>query len=170
MYDAYIGTIALFAFDFAPRGWATCQGQILSISQNTALFSLLGTTYGGDGRTTFALPNLSGRTPIGAGQGPGLSPRYQGEQGGQEHVTLLQTEMPAHVHGVNAAVAATSKAPNGNLPAVSSGGAAYGPTASGAMGVHMLQMSGGSQPHPNMQPYLVGNWCIALEGIYPPRP
>src|SRR5690554_3779128 len=133
MYDAFLGTIALFAFDWAPKGWARCEGQILAIPQNTALFALLGVTYGGNGVTTFALPDLRGRTPMGAGQGPGLSPRQQGQAGGTEIVSLLQSQMPAHTHGITAAAAATSKAPMGNLPAVSTGGAAYGPTPAGAM-------------------------------------
>lgn len=168
--EPFIGTIMFFGFNFAPRGWAKCQGQLLAISQNTALFSLLGTQYGGDGRTTFALPDLQGRVPIGEGQGPGLPPYSIGQTGGAPAVTLISTQIPAHTHGINAAASATSKVPMNNLPAATAGGSSYGPTVSGAMASNMVQPAGGGQPHENMQPYLVGNWCIALEGIFPSRP
>ncbi|GAB3821866.1 tail fiber protein [Tessaracoccus terricola] len=167
--EAFIGTIMLFGFNFPPRGWAICNGQLLSISQNTALFSLLGTMYGGNGQTTFGLPDLRGRVPMGHGQGPGL-PGYQiGEIGGTPSVTLTQAELPPHTHSVMSAGAATSKSPSGNYPAVSTGGAAYGQAAAGAMAGGMVQPSGSGLPHTNMQPYLVGNWCIAVEGIFPSR-
>lgn len=170
MMDPYIGTIAFFGFNFAPRGWATCQGQLMSISQNTALFSLLGTMYGGDGRTTFALPDLQGRFPMGQGQGPGLPNYGQGQAGGSPQTTLTQNNLPAHTHAVGTAAQPTSKSPQGNVPAVSTGGAAYGPAVDGgAMNGSMIQPAGGSQPFSTMPPYLVGNWCIALEGVYPSR-
>ncbi|ROR72844.1 phage tail protein [Bogoriella caseilytica] len=167
--EPYIGTIQFFGFSFAPQGWAFCNGQLVSISQNTALFSLLGTYYGGNGQTTFALPDLRGRFPMGQGQGPGLQNRDIGQIGGAEQVTLGVNEIPAHGHPVAAAGAATSKSPAGNLPAVTPAGSAYGPQASGQMSSQMVGASGGNQPHPNMPPYLVGNWCIALVGIFPSR-
>ncbi|WP_156254147.1 phage tail protein [Pseudactinotalea terrae] len=167
--EVYLGTIQLFGFSFAPRGWAICNGQLLSIAQNSALFSLLGTYYGGDGQTTFGLPDLRGRAPLGQGQGPGLSPYSIGQVGGQEQVTLLSSQMPPHGHGVAAATAATSKSPSGNLPAVATGGAAYGTSASQSMSPAMVQPNGGGQPHENRPPYLVANWCIALQGIFPSR-
>lgn len=169
MLEPFIGTIALFGFNFAPKGWAQCHGQLLSIAQNQALFSLLGTQYGGDGRVTFALPDLRGRAPIGFGQGPGLPSYEVGQVGGTPTVTLIQSQMPHHSHGVNAGGAATSKLPAGNLPAMSTGGAAYGSTPSESMAPGMVQPVGGNQPHENMSPYLAGNWCIALEGVFPSR-
>lgn len=169
MTDPYLGEIRNFGFNFAPAGWALCQGQLLSIAQNTALFSLLGTQYGGDGRTTFALPDLRGRVPIGFGQGPGLSARIQGEAKGTEAVTLASPETPAHNHPVAAASSATTKNPTGAVPAFTPAGSSYGTTADVAMSPTMTGSSGGSQPHDNMQPYLVTNWCIALQGSYPPR-
>lgn len=165
--SADIGTILLFGFNYAPRGWALCNGQLLPIAQNQALFSLLGTMHGGNGQTTFGLPDLRGRVPMGFGQGPGLSNYAIGETGGSETVTLTQAQLPAHTHTVNAAADATSKAPTGNLPATTGGGASYGPTVAGTMAAAMVQPAGSNLPHGNRQPYLVGNWCIALEGIYP---
>ncbi|MBZ2197325.1 phage tail protein [Occultella gossypii] len=167
--EPFLGTIQLFAFPFVPRGWAACDGRLLAISQNAALFSLLGTQYGGDGQTTFAVPDLQGRVPIGQGQGPGLSPRTMGERSGQESVMLVTSQIPSHSHAINAAGAATTKSPVGNLPAVATGGSAYGATAVGSMGPGMVQPAGQNQPHENMQPYLVANWCIATEGIFPSR-
>lgn len=167
--EVYIGTIQLFGFNFVPRGWAACGGQLLPISQYTALFSLLGTSYGGNGSTTFALPDLRGRVPIGQGQGPGLRNYVVGEVGGQEQVALQTPELPPHTHAVSAAGAATSKSPSDNLPAVSTGGAAYGPTGVGTMAGGMVQLTGSGLPHNNLQPYLVANWCIAIEGIFPSR-
>lgn len=167
--EPFIGTIMLFSFNFAPRGWAACNGQLMPIAQNSALFSLLGTQYGGDGRTTFALPDLRGRVPMGQGQGPGLSNYTIGQAAGEEQVTLSSAQLPPHTHGVNAAASATSKAPMGNLPAVSTAGSAYGPTAAGTMAAGMVQSAGNGQPHSNLQPYLVGNWCIALQGVFPSR-
>jgi microcystin-dependent protein len=168
--EAFLGEIRLFGFNWAPQGWATCAGQLMPISQNDALFSLIGTMYGGDGQTTFALPDLRGRAPIGQGTGPGLSTRTVGEAGGTETVTLTQNEMPQHLHQVRAADTSESKNPATRLPGVSSGGAAYGANPTAAMGLQMITPAGGSMPHANMAPYLVGNWCICLAGLYPSRP
>jgi len=167
--DPYIGELRLLGFTFAPRGWAMCNGQLLSIAQNTALFSLLGTTYGGNGVQTFGLPDLRGRAPLHMGQGPGLAPRVQGELSGTETVTLIPQQMPAHTHQVLASSDdATKKNPVGSVPA-GTGSSSYSDTADGTMLPAMIQVAGGSQPHNNMQPYLVLNWCIALEGIFPSR-
>jgi microcystin-dependent protein len=156
-----------YASDRVPRGWARCDGQLLSIAQNTSLFNLIGTTYGGDGITTFALPDLRGRMAINQGQAPGLSSRVIGEEGGSDSVTLIQSEMPAHSHPVAATGSFTTKNPGG---AVAAPGGAYGGTPNTGMSGSMLGTSGGTQPHQNMQPYLALNWCIALEGIVPQRP
>ena len=165
----FLGEIRLFGFNFAPRGWALCHGQLLPISQNTALFSLLGTMYGGDGRTTFELPDLRGRVPIGFGQGPGLADHTQGEAGGAEQVTLLAAQLPPHQHTVAASSTATTKNPTNALPAKTLARAPYGTTADRTMHPAMASGGGSGAPHDNMQPYLVANWCIALEGIYPAR-
>ena len=175
MASPFIGQITMFAGNFAPRGWAFCQGQLLSIAQNTALFSILGTTYGGNGQTTFALPDFRGRVPIQQGQGPGLSPYSLGEQGGTEAVTLLQTQMPAHVHtaqsSLNAStLAASDTVPTGNYLAsdnqyVNSTNAVMN---AGAV-VVTIGIAGGNQPHENRPPYLAINFIIALQGIFPSR-
>ncbi len=167
--DPFVGELRLFGFNFAPRGWALCQGQLLPIAQNTALFSLLGTTYGGNGQTTFALPDLRGRAPIGFGQGPGLSDRVQGQWVGAEQVTLVGAQLPPHNHTVGASSAATGKSPAGSYPAFTTGASSYGGTADLQMSPTMVGGGGGSQPHGNMSPALVLNWCIALEGIFPSR-
>ena len=173
MTDPFVAEIRIFPFNFAPRGWAFCDGQLMPISQNTALFSLLGTYYGGNGVSTFALPNLQGCVPVHPGQGPGLSDRYLGETGGSSTVTLLESEMPAHTHALAAsASAAFARSPSGELFANQSGGvnsyAALSPPtallAAAACGV-----AGGDQPHNNLAPYLTLNFCIALQGVYPPR-
>ena len=174
--EGYIAEIRLFAGNFAPRGWAFCQGQILSIAQNTALFSLLGTTYGGNGQTTFALPDLRGRVPVGPGQGPGLANGSLGEQSGEPNHTLIITEMPAHNHAAQAAGnsgAGNSSSPNGNTWATSTtrdsiyvNAAPDGPMAANTVTVGI---AGGSQPHNNMQPYTGINYIICLEGIFPSR-
>ncbi len=169
MTEPFLGELRLFPYTFAPRGWAFCQGQLLPIAQNTALFSLLGTTYGGNGQTTFALPDLRGRAPISAGQGSGLSPYTLGEVGGTETVTLINNQMPQHSHGVAAASVPTTKNPNNALPSFTAAGSSYGTAADLSMSPSMLGTAGGSQPHQNMQPFLVLNWCIALEGIFPSR-
>jgi microcystin-dependent protein len=170
MSEPFLGEIKMFGGNFAPRGYAMCWGQTLSIAQNTALFSILGTTYGGDGQTTFALPDYRGRVPMAWGQGPGLAPRTLGERSGTENVTLISTQMPAHNHGLNAATEdATSKSPTGNVLATT-GGSAYivGPIDT-AMNPASIGIAGGNQPHNNMQPYLVVTFIIATEGIFPSR-
>jgi microcystin-dependent protein len=183
--------VILFPYNFAPRGWAFCNGQIMSIAQNTALFSLLGTTYGGNGQTTFALPDLRGRVPMSAGTGPGLSNRTLGELAGVENVTLVSTQMPVHTHNITHNLQAqanattlpgTSRSPANALPALEAAGvtAVYNdqpiaPNATLAAGAVSLTgaataaTAGGSQPFGIVQPYLVLNYCIALEGIYPSR-
>jgi microcystin-dependent protein len=171
--EPYVGEIMMFAGNFAPQGWAFCDGQLLSIAQNTALFSLLGTYYGGDGQTTFALPDLRGRLPMhtGSGPGPGLSPRSLGESGGTESVTLSSTQMPAHSHPLQVDNAnGTTASPVGTLLARDpSGTPAYGVNATGTLSAQAIASAGGSQPHQNMPPFLAINYCISLYGIYPPR-
>lgn len=169
MSDPFIGELRLLPFNFAPRGWATCNGQLLSIAQNQALFALIGTFYGGNGVTTFALPDLRGRVPISSGQGPGLSNYSVGEVAGVETVTLVGGQAPPHTHAVAATLTATTKNPNGALPAFTSAGASYGTNANAAMGAAMVSPNTGGQPHENRQPLLVLNWCIALQGIFPSR-
>lgn len=175
MSEPFIAEIRMFAGNYAPRGWAFCWGQIMSISQNTALFSLLGTTYGGNGQTTFGLPDLRGRVPVGTGQGPGLYPITLGEQSGSPTHTLIITEMPAHNHPVSVSASSelgTLDTPaNGAMLAISNQrNAQYAP--SGAANVQMAGtagIAGGSQPFSIMQPYLGMNYIIALEGIFPSR-
>jgi microcystin-dependent protein len=167
--DPFLGEIRPFGFDFAPHGWAQCNGQILSIAQNTALFSLLGTTYGGNGQTTFALPDLRGRTAISSGQGGGLASYSLGQVGGLESVTLNVNEMPAHNHNVNVTnQAGSSPAPAGLYPAKTNT-AAYKAGPSGTMAADELGNAGSNQPHTNLQPTLAVNYCIALQGIFPSR-
>lgn len=170
MSEPFLGCIAIFGFSFPPRGWATCDGQILPINQNQSLYSLLGTTYGGDGRTTFALPDLRGRAPMHEGSGAGLSPRSWGQKLGDENVTLTTSQIPPHTHTANAATAdATAATPQGNLPAPAVAPFnVYGDPANltaGAAG----QVSGGGAGHDNMQPYTTLNFCIALQGLFPSR-
>ncbi len=172
MADQFVAEIRIFPFNFPPTGWAFCNGQLMPISQNTALFSLLGTFYGGDGKSTFALPNLQGSAPMHQGQGQGLSERFLGEQSGSESVTLIQTEIPAHTHGLNAVGAiADAKGPSGNCFAVSQNGNIYtaGPSPQVTMQPTALASAGGTLPHNNMMPYLTVNFCIAMQGIFPPR-
>jgi len=167
MADQFIGEIRVVGFNFAPNGWALCNGQILPIAQNTALFSLLGTTYGGDGKTTFALPNLQGRASMHQGQGPGLSGRGLGEAGGTQAETLSPAQMPAHNHALAAASGgATTGTPS---PQVSLAAGAVKTYAPAHNMVPMGEGVGGGQSHNNMQPYLVLNYVIALTGIFPPR-
>ena len=168
MADPFIGEIRAFGFNFPPRGWATCSGQILPIAQNTALFSLLGTTYGGNGQTTFALPDLRGRVPVHFGQGPGLSNVVLGQQAGSESVTLTSEQMPSHNHAIAASNgAAGASRPSNNFPAA---GGAYATATDGTtMNAGMVRNTGGGQPHENRQPYLGLNICIALAGIFPSR-
>jgi microcystin-dependent protein len=170
--DPYVGEIRIFAFNFAPRGWATCDGQLLPISQNTALFSLLGTMYGGDGKTTFALPNLDGAVPMAAGSGPDGTEYFQGQTEGSAAVTLIQSELPAHSHSLSVSTRnASEKNPQNQALAVGQGIGMYGannqPTTT--MAPESLSISGGSNPHNNMQPSLVFTFCIAMQGIFPPR-
>jgi microcystin-dependent protein len=174
MSDQFVAEIRIFGFNFAPKGWAFCNGQLLPISQNTALFSLLGTTYGGDGKSTFALPNLQGATPMSSGQGPGLSDRSLGEQSGSQNVTLLQSEIPLHTHALQAYTgdAADSRTPGpAAVLGIPSPGLAYSPTNTGLqqMNAQAVGVAGGSLPHNNLQPYLTLNFCIAMQGIFPPR-
>jgi microcystin-dependent protein len=171
MSDPFVAEIRIFPFNFAPTGWAFCNGQLLPLSQNTALFSLLGTTYGGDGKSTFALPNLQGSVPMQPGQGPGLSLHDLGEQSGSENVTLLQSEMPSHPHGLQASPGlAAGRDPTSAAMARSRNGTAYGPNGSlVTMNVQAIGITGNSNPHNNMQPYLTLNFCIALQGIFPSR-
>ncbi|MEG3191233.1 phage tail protein [Lysobacter sp. D1-1-M9] len=173
MTEPFVGEIQAVGFNFAPKGWAQCNGALLSISQNTALFSLLGTTYGGNGTTTFGLPNLMGRAACNRGQGPGLAPRRQGEAFGESAVTLTSAQMPAHQHGLTlyaqpdpsrrsgapAAGSAVSNPGNGAPFVASSPTTTFAPS--------LIGPAGGGQAHPNEQPYLGVNFCIALQGIYP---
>jgi len=169
--DAFVAEIRIFAGNFAPLGWAFCNGQIMPIAQNTALFSLIGTTYGGNGQSTFALPDLRGRTPLGAGQGPGLTPRTIGEAAGAPTVTLAAMELPTHSHAANAvAGGATNTSPTGAVWANQAGRTpppAYASTTNAFFGMGALSPVGGGQPHNNMPPYLAVNFIIALQGIYP---
>lgn len=174
--EPYIGEIKMFGGNFAPRGWALCNGQLLSIAQNTALFSILGVTYGGNGQTTFALPNLMGRVPMHWGQGAGLTNRVLGETAGTETVTLLNSQMPAHNHLVSAATTSGNQPnPEGNYLGVTTNPQegttfdTYTTTPNTTMNVATISASGGSQPHANMQPYQCVSFIIALEGIFPPR-
>lgn len=179
MSDPFVAEIRMFPFNFAPTGWATCDGQILPISQNTALFSLLGTFYGGDGKSTFALPNLQGRAPLHVGGtfggGPGLSSHSLGEMAGEEFVTLIQSEMPAHSHSPNCVSAGGDvTTPVSNVWALASFQRGsidlyHAAPSNGQMSIQAITPSGGDLPHNNMPPYLVLNFCIALQGIYPPR-
>jgi len=173
MSDPFVAEIRIFAGNFAPTGWALCNGQLLPISQNTALFSLVGTTYGGDGKSTFGLPNLQGSAPMFWGQGPGLTNRDIGESSGVQSVTLLSSEMPAHNHALMASTGpASSRAPADAALARSRNGNAYQTTADqnvASMAAQAVSPAGGSLPHNNMQPYLVLTFIIALQGIYPPR-
>jgi microcystin-dependent protein len=174
MSNPFVAEIRIFAGNFAPTGWATCDGQLLPISQNTALFSLLGTTYGGDGKSTFALPNLQGSAPLQQGQGPGLSLRDQGEIGGEQNVTLLQTEMPAHIHTAVAAAGTGQPDPTNNAWASGAKGfgSIYSPSVQASnveMNPFALSITGGNLPHNNMMPYLCLTFIIALQGVFPPR-
>jgi microcystin-dependent protein len=174
MADPFVAEIRIFPFNFAPKGWAWCNGQLLPISQNTALFSLVGTFYGGDGKSTFALPDLQGSAPMHTGQGPGLSLHDLGEMSGSSNVTLLQSEMPLHTH----TLLAVDPQDPGNLQvgsptrsmAASGNGQAYNSAASLVpMAGQALAPMGGDQPHNNMMPYMTYNFNIALQGVFPPR-
>ena len=178
MSSPFLAEIRMFACNFAPTGWAQCNGQLLPLSQNTALFALLGTTYGGDGKSTFALPNLQGAAPLQPGQGQGLSLYDLGQMSGVPYVTLITSEMPLHTHGVQASSkTGNTSLPQNNIWANAHTGKSpmkmYAPPASGAvvtMNTQAMSVAGGSMPHNNMPPYLVINFCIALQGIFPARP
>jgi microcystin-dependent protein len=171
MGDPFIAEIRIFSFNFPPRGWALCDGQLLAINQNQALFSLVGTTYGGNGVTTFGLPDLRGRAPLHTGQGPGLSNRVLGERAGEEGHTLLTGEIPAHTHPASASTAAGDvPAPANNLLAAASSAIyADGSTGLTSLNPGTIAPAGSSQPHENMEPSLTLSFCIALVGIFPPR-
>jgi microcystin-dependent protein len=174
MSSPFVAEIRIFGCNFAPTGWAQCNGQLLPLSQNTALFSLLGTMYGGDGKSTFALPNLQDSAPMDAGQGQGLRQRFQGETSGTPFVTLLESEMPSHPHsmqGINA-FAASNDPGTRALARPFGGGLLYftgSPSGTQPLHTSALSVAGGSLPHNNMQPYLTLNFCIALQGVFPPR-
>lgn len=173
MADPFVAEIRIFPFNFAPRGWAWCDGQLLPLSQNTALFSLLGTNYGGNGKSNFALPNLQGRAAMHPGQGPGLSLHDLGETGGSDTVTLLESEMPAHTHTLRGnRNVAESPDPTGNALARTSSINVYQTNTNQnlvAMSPQALAPAGSSQPHNNLMPYLTFYFCIALQGVFPPR-
>lgn len=171
MADSFVAEIRIFPFNFAPLGWALCQGQILQISQNTAVFSLLGTNYGGDGRSNFALPNLQDRVPIDQGSGPGLTPRNVGETGGESTVALVTANLPAHTHTVKCDVTGGNDyGPAGDYPAPDAGGdTEYSASHDGQLSSSSVVASGGNTAHNNLQPYLALNYCIALQGIFPAR-
>jgi microcystin-dependent protein len=173
MSNPFLAEIRIFTGGFAPKGWAQCDGQLMSISQNTALFSLLGTTYGGNGTSNFALPNLQGCAPMQAGQGPGLSLRDLGETAGEQTVTLLQTEMPAHSHAAQAGGTGDQTAPAGNVWAsgLKGHGTFYSPTGPNNVQMHPFatSISGGNLPHNNMHPFLGLMFIIALQGVFPAR-
>ena len=170
MSEPFLGAISIFGGNFAPRGYALCDGQLMPINQNTALFSLLGTTYGGDGQTTFALPDLRGRTAIGQGQGPGLSSRTMGESLGVEAITLSTAQLPLHGHTQQASgTAATAAAGPSGAPGSSATTMFYGGTPQIDMAASAVAASGGGQPHPNMAPFAALNFIIALQGVFPSR-
>jgi microcystin-dependent protein len=178
MADPFVAEIRIFPFFFSPRGWAFCDGQLLPISQNTALFSLIGTFYGGDGKSTFALPNMQGSVPIHTGgnqPGPGLSTYFLGQTGGSETVSLLESEMAAHGHGyLTNPVAGDTNAPSPNVSLTRASNATPYQTTTNQnlvnFAIQAIGPAGGSQPHNNMQPYLTLNFCIAMQGIFPARP
>jgi microcystin-dependent protein len=169
--DPFVAEVRIFGFNFPPSGWAFCNGQTLPISQNTALFSLVGTFYGGDGRSTFALPNLQGRFALGQGSGPGLSPRVVGEAGGAETVTLTSAQMAQHSHSLQGTnIVADSGSPAGNLLGASVAAPTYRvPVNTVAMAAESLAPAGAGQPHNNLSPFVGLNFCIALQGVFPPR-
>jgi len=171
MTEPFLGEIRLFPYTFAPRGWAFCHGQLLPIAQHTALFALIGTMYGGDGRTTFALPDLRGRVAVSAGQGPGLGTYDVGQTGGAESVTLTEHELPAHNHRMAAnGPSSGSDRPNNRFLGRVSQGTAYAGTTNGRMlNPEAITRTGGGQPHENRPPHLALTYCIAMEGIFPSR-
>ena len=173
MSNPFVAEIRIFPFNFAPKGWAFCDGQLMALSQNTALFSLLGTTYGGDGKSNFALPNLQGRTLMHPGQGPGLSLHDLGETGGSDTVTLLQSEMPSHSHTVGCidgrTVSGQVSSPSGAILAKATANSYIAGNPNQTMNPNVVSVIGASLPHNNLMPYLTLNICISLQGVYPPR-
>lgn len=170
MSEPFVGEVRMFAGNFAPRGWAFCDGQLLAVSQNDALFSLLGTIYGGDGRTTFGLPDLRGRIPIHSGEGPGLSPRRLGSKGGSEKETLTVNQLPSHTHPANATTStATTRDPIGNTFAEATADVYTTESGIQALASDAITQVGGSRSHTNLMPFLCVNFIIALVGIYPSR-
>jgi microcystin-dependent protein len=171
MADPFVSEIRMFAFSFPPKGWAFCDGQLIPLSQNTALFALLGTFFGGNGKSNFALPDLDGSVAIGQGQGQGLEDYYIGQTGGSETVTLLQSEMPAHNHALQvSADLASERQPQGQDFAQGDGVNLYdtqSPTTT--LNPQALTVNGSSLPHNNMQPYVTMNFCLAMQGVFPPR-
>ena len=170
MSEPFVGEVRMFGGNFAPRGWAFCDGQLLAVSQNDALFSLLGTIYGGDGRTTFGLPDLRGRVPIHQGQGPGLSERRLGSKGGAESVTVTTSQLPSHSHTLQGSTTlATEEGPGGNVTAQTESSVYGTETPLSAMAADTIGAVGGSQSHTNVMPFLCVHFIIALFGIYPSR-
>lgn len=170
MTEPFLGQISIVGFNFAPRGWAQCNGQLISIAQNTALFALLGTTYGGNGQTTYALPDLRGRAPMAFGDGAGLTSRSLGEPSGQETVTLIGAQLPMHTHLLDANSARADRANAAGAALGAAADATYATTApASTLAPNAVTQTGGSQPHNNMQPYLTLNIVIALEGFFPAR-
>jgi len=170
MADPFVAEIRIFPFNFAPHGWAFCDGQLLPLSQNTALFSLLGTTYGGNGKSNFALPNLQGNVPMHPGQGPGLSLYDLGQTGGSDTVTLLESEIPSHSHGLRAQAAlGDSPVPTNNSLGRFNNAFQSNTGTLTPMAPEALPPAGGDQPHNNLMPYLTLSFCIALQGVFPPR-
>jgi microcystin-dependent protein len=172
MSDQFVAEVRIFPFNFPPTGWAFCDGQLMPISQNTALFSLLGTTYGGDGKSTFALPNVQGNAVMHPGQGPGLSLHDLGETGGEPNVSLLTSEIPAHTHQLRASSSpANQPGPDAgaSLARVQGAQPYLNVAPNSQASPNMITPAGGGQPHNNMQPYLTLNFCIALQGVFPPR-
>ena len=170
MADPFVAEVRIFCFNFPPLGWAFCDGQLLPLSQNTALFALLGTFYGGDGKSTFALPDLQGRAAMHPGQGPGLSQHFLGEESGTESVTLIESEIPAHSHSFSGTLDDDdSTTPDNHMHGGLSVVYAAGNSALAPMAFNALAPAGGDLPHNNMMPYLTANFCIALQGVFPPR-
>lgn len=173
--DGYLGEIKMFAGTYAPAGWVYCWGQMLNITQYQSLYAIVGVQFGGDGQTTFGVPDLRGRVPVGAGTGPGLTPRLPGQMGGQEHVTLAETQIPQHTHNVRCDITSSTRSlkstPQDNLPANFSSGAGYGADETGnpVMKSDMLSSVGSGQPHENMPPWECLNYIICVEGNWPPR-
>lgn len=170
MSESYVGEIRMVGFNFAPEGWAPCDGRILAITEYEALFSLIGNTFGGDGQETFALPDLRSRIPIHAGQGPGLTNRVPGEAGGSEQVTLTAQNLPTHDHPlIGSGSAATNEQPQGNVTGQTTTNIYGNLPPFQQLNVRAVVPSGGSQPHDNLQPFLVVNFIISLFGVFPPR-